>query len=340
MSSPGIQNPEYVQPTFENDIENNQFANSQNDLFLDGGHKTTIQKGPSNFINIHPHQGSNIYDDKDTTENQITEPEKPESLQNLDNWDVSADDDDDESRNEYYDEHLEHREPNSVEFEADYDTYYSSEPSPHGDDEDDDIYDAEGDDHTDTSSDGNMSLGNINFDPLVLEKEDDDLNSESAKFDDSQIREKSEKAVEKRKKLLDNKFLKDLETSVNKKVFLTKQEDHSPYSYIGHRISHSAPFRSFKEYLERSQVKAKVISTSLKNTDSEMSENFDGSGATDMKSQKIAENSPPTVPSKYNTDGSFSEDVVKEIRKRIKRKIKRLPNDAPEGLKKIKNKTV
>lgn len=287
-----------------------------------------IQEGSSNFINIRPkEEASNIYLDSPDATDQSTEGEEYESME--------------EQENEGYEKN--EAEVADSDFELDDEDFDEGDEEEYSDDEED--YEAENDEEEGSDNDDDLeqnsdqvaSKDDLNYDPLTLEKEDHVLDSESAKFDESKIKERAEKLVEQKKKLLDNKFLKELETPVKSKGYSSKQEEHSPFNYVGHRISHSKPFRSFKEYLEKSQNKVKVISNSLKSDDQEEDESFDTG---DITSQKVAKNSPPTDPSRYNTDGTIEKDIVKGIPKKIKRKIKRLPNDVSEKLKKIKNKII
>ncbi len=286
-----------------------------------------IQEGSSNFINIRPkEEASNIYLDSPDATDQSTEGEEYESMEEQEDENYEKDeaevaDSDFEPHDEDFDEGNEEEYSDEEEYEA----------------EDDEEEESDNDDDFEQNSDQVASKDDLNYDPLTLEKEDHVLDSESAKFDESKIKERAEKLVEQKKKLLDNKFLKELETPVKSKGYSSKQEEHSPFNYVGHRISHSKPFRSFKEYLEKSQNKVKVISNSLKSDDQEEDESFDTG---DITSQKVAKNSPPTDPSRYNTDGTIEEDIVKGIPKKIKRKIKRLPNDVSEKIKKIKNKII
>lgn len=336
LSSPGLNDPNYVQPSAPANYE--QKSEMKSKTPNENSNNRDIQEGSSNFINIRPkEEASNIYLDSPDATDQRTEGEEYESIEEQENENYEKDeaevaDSDFELDDEDFDDgNEEEYSDDEEEYEAEDDEEEDYEA------ENDEEEESDNDDDFEQNSDQVASKDDLNYDPLTLEKEDHVLDSESAKFDESKIKERAEKLVEQKKKLLDNKFLKELETPVKSKGYSSKQEEHSPFNYVGHRISHSKPFRSFKEYLEKSQNKVKVISNSLKSDDQDEDESFDTG---DITSQKVAKNSPPTDPSRYNTDGTIEEDIVKGIPKKIKRKIKRLPNDVSEKAKKIKNKII
>lgn len=313
QSSPGLQNPDYIQPTAPPDhIEDkDQEANEPST------HKReqNIQKGSSNFINIHPKQGSNVYtddnhdQDDDSMEFERSDEEIIEEDLEQSEWDNTED--------EYFDESYEEEDDDDDDDGGDYGNY--------GD------YGSEDKDSMIENEDSHVTETHI--DPLSLEKEDHDLDQQSAKFDESEIRENSERLVAHNKKVLDNKFLKDLETPVKVQGFSSKQEEHSPYSYVGHKLSHMKPFRSFKEYLDKSQSQVKVVSTASKGKSNSTDPIFD---AGDVTSQRVARNSPPTDPSRFNTEDDDPPDK-RSIKKKVLHKAVSVALETKQKVKDVKN---
>jgi len=292
------------------------------------------------LFNIHPKHGSNIYSDSDgeTEEDQSADDDDDDD----ENYRITDDDSDyeDEDRMDYKDEEIHNASVNEA-FE-DYDERKE-------DKEEDEIDSNENDDYEGQDEGGYNNPREVSdqqktettpdttkerFDALSFEKEDHELDVESAKFDESKIKEKSEKVTEQTRKQLDNKFLKDLGKPSRSKGFSPKQEEHSPYSFAGHRLSRSKPFRSFKEYMEKTHDNVKVVSNSKAAEENQALETFDTG---EYRGQKVAKNSPPSDPSKYNTDGTIEEDIVEGIPKKIKTAIKKLPQIADRAVHKVKN---
>lgn len=310
QSSPGLQNPDFIQPTapagHTEDVEPETKETS--------AHKReqNVQEGSSNFINIHLKHGSNIYtgDLNDTNDEEAIDYDSDGFDEDGYDEEDSEDEFDDDGRDSYDN--------------ADYVSYHEEEDYDQLDE-----FDSEDDGNEDQYS----SHDERHIDPLSLEKEDHDLDQETAKFDESEIREKSEKLVAHNKKVLDNKFLKDLETPVKPQGFSSKQEEHSPYSYVGHKLSHMKPFRSFKEYLDKSQNHVKVTSTASKSKENNTESVFDEG---DVTSQRVARNSPPTDPSRFNTEDDDPPDK-RSIKKKVLHKTVGVVLEAKEKAKEVKN---
>ncbi|CCH46339.1 Midasin [Wickerhamomyces ciferrii] len=185
----------------------------------------------------------------------------------------------------------------------------------------------------------NISTDNVDI--TYLEKENPEVEEDVAKFADVELREKSEALIKQRQKSIDSKFLKGLtDTPINTlKNFNTKQEQHSPYTFTGNRLSHHKPFRSFKEYLEQNEKNVKVVSSSTSHEDG-VSDDGSSGDESEIFDQRISKNAPPSRPGRYNNEGTIEEDIVKGIPKKIKSQVLRLPHNAKAVASKIKNKII